>query len=222
MTRNVFTENFGLKLIAVFLAIVLWIYVTSRGQSEISIDVPIEFKSVPTGFEIVNSNVKTVSLSIKGQERTVKHVKPADIRVSLDLGKAKKGEGTYYINREDIRVPHAITVTNINPSTVKVVVGETVTKTVGIVPIIIGQPEKGYAIKSITVTPSTIVIEGIKSEIRKVKKLRTEQIDVTGADATFTLDVKLDLAGKNIRPQTSGVAVNVSIQGTGKKTAEVP
>ncbi len=46
--RKFFLENLGLKTAAVLLSMVLWIFVTSRGQSEISIDVPLEFKNIPS------------------------------------------------------------------------------------------------------------------------------------------------------------------------------
>ena len=74
--KKIALENLGLKLTAVFLSIVLWIFVTSRGQSEISFDVPIEFKDIPPGLEIVNHNVKVISLNMRGQERLLKNTKP--------------------------------------------------------------------------------------------------------------------------------------------------
>ncbi len=45
--KKFFFENLGLKIAAVLLSVVLWIFVTSRGQSEMSLDVPLEFKNIP-------------------------------------------------------------------------------------------------------------------------------------------------------------------------------
>src|SRR4030042_3516539 len=157
--KKIILENLGLKLTAVFLSIVLWIFVTSRGQSEISFDVPIEFKDIPQGLEIVTHSVKVISLNMRGQERLLKNIKPADISVSLDLSKAKKGEGTYYVHREDIRLPHAITVSNFNPSNVKVTTEETVKKTVKVIPIVTGDPERGFSVKFVSVIPPIVEID---------------------------------------------------------------
>ena len=99
--KKIFLENLGLKIAAVLLSIVLWLFVTSRGQSEISIDVPLEFKNIPSGLEMVNHSTKTISLSIKGQERLIKNIKPSDIMVSVDLSKARKGEGIYSAGSRD-------------------------------------------------------------------------------------------------------------------------
>jgi len=204
-------ENTGLKIVSVLLAIVLWIFVTSRGQSEMAIDVPLEFKDIPAGLEMVTSSEKTISLNIKGQERLIRNVKSSDIRVYVDLSKAKKGEGIYYISREDIKLPRSITITSINPLSVKVVTEETVTKTVRVLPIVFGEPERGYYMKSVEVIPQNVVIEGIWSEVRKVSTLKTESLDLTGYNASFSQALKIDLTGKNIRLKVNEVTVKVII-----------
>ena len=214
--KKFFIENLGLKIAAVLLSIVLWFFVTSRGQSEISIDVPLEFKNMPQGLELVNYGTKTVNLNIKGQERFIKNVSASNVRVSLDLSKAKRGEGTYYINREDIKLPRSITVTNINPPSVRVTTEETVSKTVKVVPVIVGEPQKGFYLKSAEVLPETIVIEGVRSEIAKVSALKTEPLDITGFNETVTQDLRIDITGRNIRTKIPDVRVNVEIGGRRK------
>jgi len=214
--KKILLENLGLKIAAVLLSIVLWIFVTSRGQSEMSVDVPLEFKDVPSGFQIVNHNVKSVGLNIKGQERLIKNIKLSDIGVSIDLSKAKRGENIYYIHREDIRLPHAITVTNINPSSMRVIIEETVTKPVRVVPVLAGEPERGYYVRFIEVVPQTVVIEGVKSEIAKVKSVKTEPLDITGISETSTQDLKIDLRGKNMRAEVNDVSVKVVIGTRGR------
>jgi YbbR domain-containing protein len=214
--KKIFLENLGLKIASVLLAIVLWIFVTSRGQAEMSIDVPLEFSNIPQGLEMVNHNIKMVTLTIKGQEGLIKNLKPSDVRVPIDLSKAKKGEGLYYIQRDDIKIPHGLTVTSIDPSAVKVMTAETVTKIARVVPVVAGEPQKGYHIKSIEVAPQTVIIEGIRSEISRIGNLKTEPVDVTGANETLTQDAKLDLGGRNVRSKTPVVSVRVVIGGPRK------
>lgn len=214
--KKIFLENLGLKIASVLLAIVLWIFVTSRGQAEMSIDVPLEFKDIPLGLEMVNHNIKMVTLTIKGQEGLIKNLKPSDVRVSIDLSKAKKGEGLYYVQRDNIRIPHGLTVTSIDPSSLKVTTAETVTKIVRVVPVVAGEPEKGYHIKSIEVAPQTVIIEGVRSEISRISNLKTEPVDVTGFNETVAQDAKLDLAGRNVRSKTTVVSVRVVIGGPRK------
>jgi len=209
--RKSFLENLGLKIAAVLLSVALWFFATSRGQSEISIDVPLVFRNMPSGLEMIDNNVKTISLNIKGQDRLIKNIKLSDIGIYIDLSKAKKGKSTYYVTRDNIKLPHRITVLNINPSSVKVIIEDTIIKTVKVMPVIIGEPGKGYYVKSVEVSPQTVEIEGASSEVRKVNKIKTESLDITGSDETFTQEMKLDLTGKDIRPKISDIKIKVVI-----------
>jgi hypothetical protein len=214
--RKSFLENLGLKLAAVLLSVALWFFATSRGQSEISIDVPLVFRNIPSGLEMIDNNIKTISLNIKGQERPIKNIKLSDIGVYIDLSKAKKGKSIYYVTRDNIKLPHGITVLNINPSSVKVIIEDTITKTVKVRPVIIGEPEKGYYVKSVEVAPQIVVIEGIRSQVRKFNTIKTESLDITGSNETSTQELKLDLTGKNIRTKINVIEVKVVIGGKRK------
>ena len=214
--RKSFLENLGLKIAAVLLSVALWFFATSRGQSEISIDVPLVFRNIPSGLEMIDNNIKTISLNIKGQERLIKNIKLSDIGVYIDLSKAKKGKSIYYVTRDNIKLLHGITVLNINPSSVKVIIEDTITKTVKVTPVIIGEPEKGYYVKSVEVAPQIVVIEGIRSQVRKFNTIKTESLDITGSNETFTQELKLDLTGKNIRAKINDIKVKVVIGGKRK------
>jgi YbbR domain-containing protein len=156
-------------------------------------------------------DVKAVSLNIKGQERLIRTIRPTDIRVWIDLTKAKKGEGIYAVNKNNISLPLTVTVKNITPSSVKVSLEESVSRTVKVKPIVVGIPEKGYYIKSISVVPQTVDLEGAISEIKKVDKVKTEPLDVTGRSEALTKDLKLDVSGMNIRTKVDEVKVKVVI-----------
>lgn len=214
--KRLLLENIGVKIAAVVMAIILWFFVTSRGQSEVSIDIPIELKNIPSGLESVRQGTKSVSVSIKGHERLLKNIKPSDVRVYIDLSRAKKGKGTYYISKDDVKLPSTMTVVNIDPSSVWIVLEETVIKTAPVRPIIVGSPKKGSVVGSVEVTPEEVTIEGARSEVSSIKFLRTEPIDITDLDETSVYDVRLDMSGRNIRTEVREVSVKVIIKGRGK------
>jgi len=211
MKEKKFLDNLGLKIAAVLLSIVLWFYVTSRGQSEVPIDVPLEFINIPVGLEIANTPVKTVSLYIKGQERVIRSIKPSDAKVTLNLINAKTGENMFYITREDINLPHVVTVTSINPSSVKIMTEKTVSKAVKVIPVVVGHVEKDFVVKSISVEPQYILIEGTRSEIKKTNNLKTEPFDITGLTDTIIQDIKLDVRGTTMRAKNASVELTVTI-----------
>lgn len=210
--RKLLLENMGMKIAAVVMAIILWVFVTSRGQSEVSMDVPIELKNIPSGFESVKQGIKTVSVSIKGQERLLRNMKIADVRVYVDLSKARKGKGTYYINNEDVKLPSTMAVTNISPSSVMVALEETVIRKAPVQAVVLGTPKKGFFVGSVEVNPREMTIEGARSEVSRIKSLRTEPVDITDMDETSVQEVRLDLGGRNIRTEVQEVNVKIVIK----------
>ncbi|MBI5076251.1 MAG: hypothetical protein HZB62_13945 [Nitrospirae bacterium] len=203
-------ENLGLKVSAVLIAVFLWFFVTSQGQSEISLEAPLEFKDIPAELGIAGSTAKAVTLTIRGQERFMKNLNASDLRVFLDLGRAKPGETVYPVNKEDVKLPFAMTVTNVAPPSVRVKLEEIAVKTVPVRPQLLGSPEKG-GVTTMVVEPRTAVIRGLKSELRKIDMIRTEPFDISHISGSKTEELDLDTSGTNIKSDISKVKVKITV-----------
>ena len=209
--RKLLFENFGLKITAILLSVLLWLFASSRGLSEIALDVPLELKDIPPGIELINHSIKVVGVNIKGQEGIIRTIRPSDIRAFVDLSKARKGESIYSINKNNIKLPPGVTVTNITPSSVRVSLEESVTKTVQVRPVIIGTPGSGFYVKSLSIFPENVVIEGARSKVATVDTMKTEPLDITGIKETVTRDLEVETTGTNIRTKTKDVTVKIVI-----------
>jgi len=209
--KKLFTENLGLKISAVLISLFLWFFVTSRGQSEISFDVPLEFKNIPPDIGIANTSIKTVSVTVRGFERPMKNLKASDVRVYVDLSKAKKGEDVFYINKDDIKLPYALSVTNVTPSTVKVRLDATASRAVLVKPVLTGEPRNGFVVNSVKVEPQSVVIRGLMSDVRKLHSVSTEPLDITDSSETITQELNIDTGGIKVTPDIETVKVTVNI-----------
>jgi YbbR domain-containing protein len=209
--KKLLTENIGLKISAVLISVFLWFFVTSRGQSEIAFDIPLEFKNIPSDIGIVNASVKTVSITVRGHERPMKNLKVADVRVYVDLSKAKKGTEVFYINKDDIKLPYALSVMNISPSTVKVKLDETISRTFPVNPVLTGEPRNGYFVSSIKVEPKSVVIKGLKSDVLRLHILKTEPIYIADSISTMIQEVNIDTGGVNVTQDVETVKVTINI-----------
>ena len=207
--KNRIFNNFGIKVSAVLISVFLWFFVTSRGQTELSLDAPLEFKDIPLALGIVNSSAKAVTLTVRGQDRFMKSLNASDIRVIVDMSRAKQGEGIFPIDKGNVKLPFAMSVTNVSPSSVKVKLEEILSKTVPVLPQVIGASEKGTQ-TSIAVEPKSVVIKGLRSDIRKVDALRTEVLNISGMNGTITEELELDTSGMNITPEVSKVKVTIT------------
>jgi len=210
--KKILFSNPGLKILSVVLAISMWIFVTYRGQSEMALDVPIGFKNMPKGLELLRESAKMVALNLRGQERLLKSLKPMDINVVIDLSNAKRGESTYYLDKNAVIVPGTVDILRVEPTYVRVMLDESMVKTLPVKASIIGAPEKGFRITSIDVKPSAVTVEGARTEVDKIAVLRTEAVDVTGFDSDIRETARLNINGRNIRTRTPEVTVSIAIK----------
>lgn len=216
MIRRLLLGNFTLKISAVVLALILWFFVVSRGQTEISLNVPVEYTNIPLGLEISKRSVSSVNIVIRTYESLGKNIRQENVRVSVDVSKAKRGESIFTIKKDDVKTPFGAAVLKIEPSTVKTVFEETLSKKIAIKPDITGSPETGYYVKSVEVRPAEALIEGPKSEVRKVVVIKTEPIDVTGFKEDFSQEVAFEQPNVNIRLKLDRADVHIRILRRGK------
>jgi len=214
--RKILFGNFTLKVSAVVLAVALWFFVVSKGQTEMSLSVPVEYSNIPQGLEIAKREVKTVNIVIRTHESLSKNIRQDTVRVYVDVSKAKNGEVTFPIQKDDVKLPYGTSVLSIEPSMAKVFFEETISKQVPVLPDIIGVPEKGYYVRSVEVQPKDVVIEGAKSEVRRIGILRTEQIDLAGLTEDFNQELTPKFSNGSIRSKPGKVEVHVRIARRGK------
>jgi YbbR domain-containing protein len=82
-------------------------------------------------------------------------------------------------------------VTNVAIDITKVVYS----KPVVVAPVIEGTPDPDYEIRSVSVRPVTVVVSGSEEFISQVQTIKTEAVDVDGADGDVVVSVSLDLSG---------------------------
>lgn len=210
--KSFLTENLTFKILSVTLAVFLWFFVTFKGQTETSIDIPIEFKNVPSDMEILRQSIKRVNVSISARERIIRELTQNNARVIIDLSNVKIGENSLPITRSSIRLPRGADILRIDPSSVKVVMDRKVQKTIPIKPVITGQPEKGFVVASITVNPPSIVIEGPQKELEKIRTIKTESVDIEGIRENLNIQVKIDTEGRIFRTETDTVNLSITLR----------
>lgn len=205
-------ENIWLVIFALLTSLSLWFFVTYKGQSETVVEASLEFKNIPKGLEILKQNIKKVNLNIRGHERLIKNLGPSELRVIVDLTNAKQGEITHYFDKENTAIPKTVKVLRIEPNFVKISLDESISRTLPVKALVVGSPEQGYAVQSIKVHPSSVIIEGSKMEISKIRLIRTEPIEIAGLDSEISINAKLNPNGRNVRiePPEVNVIINIS------------
>ena len=205
-------KNIWLKAASVVLAVVLWGVVISRGHSSISMAVPLEFENIPQGLLVVETaTMSSTVVGLEGHERLIKNLTSENVQISLDLEGLPVGNSQINIGKDNIKLPVFIRLINMNPSTITVTLEETSEKSVPVKPDIVGEPMKGFKVMRMKVSPGNVTVAGGESELKKLKGVRTEPVDISGASKTLRREVKVASPGGNIRPVTESVTVEIVI-----------
>jgi YbbR domain-containing protein len=115
-------HNFWLKVLSLVLATGLWLAISpDQEPAEITLRVPIEFRHVPPQLEISSVNIPEAQVRVRGPERTIRDLRSTDIHADLELKDAEPGEHTFNLTAQQIHVPRDLTVVQVTPVRVTVI-----------------------------------------------------------------------------------------------------
>lgn len=167
--KNPFHKNLFLKLLALFLALIMWGYVryTQTSWSQMSsqglVEVPLTIENVEPGLVVMDAS-KTVTLNVRGRPDAFEDMRIADFAAYLDL--RGKSEGPYNL-RAEIKLPKGIKLEDIPK--VSVNLDKLTTKRFEVKVRTIGTLPEGRLLKGFNIVPSKISITGPRSLVDEVR-----------------------------------------------------
>ena len=218
-------RNLGLKVLAVVLAVLLWITVAGEHIVERSLRVPLEFRNIPEALEIVGNTPDTVDVRLRGASALLSRVQPGEIVAVLDLGGARAGSRLFHLRTEDVRAPFGVEVSQIIPSTLALELERSAKRSVPIVPATDGDPAPGFVRGQMTSDPPTVEIVGPESRVRQVAEATTEPVTIKDAKARVRDGVTVGVVDTSVRlvqPQIAQVTVEIWPAPVERQLADVP
>jgi YbbR domain-containing protein len=211
--RGTFTENWPIKLVSLVLAVTLWFYVTSRGKTEVTTVVPLALRNVPQDMVVVGDVPASLTVRVQGQERALRDAALAKRIVgNVDLARAREGENRIHLSAEDVQTPAGVLVTHLDPFEISVRLDRIDRKTLRLKPVVTGRPAPGYRIKSVSVTPLRVTLEGPASVLGSFNLLRTLPVDASGMRESSTVEARIDFQGKPVKVLEQGITVTITLQ----------
>ncbi|MGH9331920.1 MAG: CdaR family protein [Vicinamibacterales bacterium] len=205
-------RNLWLKVLAVTLAALLWLTVAGEHIVERSLRVPLEFRNIPPGLEIIGDPPATVDVRVRGSSGVLSRLTPGEVVVVLDLRTARAGSRLFHLRSDEVQAPYGVEVAQVVPPTLSLELEKTSSRTVPVVPAVDGDPAPGFVVGRITADPSTVQIEGPESRLNEVGEATTEPLIVAGATGPVTDTVTVGVADPAVRlskPQSAKVRIDV-------------
>lgn len=204
--------NLPLKVVSLVVAVVLWLAVAGQSVVERNIRVPLEFRNVPPGMEIVGDAPGAVDVRLRGSSGNLARVVQGDVVAALDLAAARPGTRLFNLQASEVRVPFGVDVVQVTPPTVSLDFEYSGQKVLPVSPVIEGDPEPGFVVGRITTSPATVEVFGPVGRLEAVSAATTEPVRVDGArkvvQDTVTVGVE-DAAVRLREPVTATVTVEI-------------
>lgn len=211
MKINLF-QNFTLKLIALALAIVMWILVVGERRSELRLTVPLELRNLPDRLEISNQSTTQVEVAVRGYSSVLKKLTPGDIDAHIDLSNVQEGSYVFSFSPDDIGVPLGVSVLQVSPSQIDLFLDATGEKTVPVKPMTRGTLVAGYTLGKISADPKMVTLIGARRLLNNLAQVETEPIIIDDLAEETIKKVKLKLpTGIRYEEENKLITVTVAV-----------
>ncbi|MGO9127381.1 MAG: YbbR-like domain-containing protein [Terriglobales bacterium] len=178
--HRVLLHNLGLKLMALALAVGLWLAVARDPVAEVAVEIPVEIRNVPQDLEISSEIVPKAQIRLRGPERVIHQLQSSDVYAAIEFNGVRPGERTFDLTAQQIHQPAGLDVVQIVPGQFHLTFDVRLTRPVPVQPRVIGSFVQGYHIGQIVTDPASVTITGPKGRVQAVESATTEPIDVSG------------------------------------------
>lgn len=205
-------SNFGLKVLALIIALGLWL--AGHRDTERAIEVPVEFRNIPQDLMVMDNRIDYVVLRLMGPRTLVSTLDSQTLKLSLDLGGAKSGSASFPLGADDFNVPRGVAIGRITPPVIHLRLEPVVKRTLPVTVRLSGKPAAGYMIGETSANPRAVSVQGPAEEVKRLSTIDTISVDVEDSRNTIKRKVRLTTDGKplTISPDQVEVAVNVEEQ----------
>jgi len=208
--RSALLENLGIKFVAFILALTVFILVHSQEDATVGVPIKVSY-AMPEDRVMVTERVAQIEVVVKGSWRRVKRFAEADhdpVRVDLRTS----GNGVFSFRPEMLPLPPGLVIESITPANMTVRFEPLARKRVPVQAMAVGEPARGYGVGVITVQPREVEVEGAEDDVRLTSQVYTEDISLSGKQASFTQQVALRAPrGEVYLVEPEPVTVNVSL-----------
>jgi YbbR domain-containing protein len=206
--------NGGLKLLALAIALCLWVLVAGEEETDRVLSIPIDY-TLARDRILAGDAPETVQVLLRGSDAAIRRLSPGDLRVPIDLSAMPPGQRVVHeLRPRSVRgVPSGAAVETISPAQLSLMVERTIRRTVALQALLEGAPPAGLRAGDATLDPETTTIEGPESAVSRVTMLDTEPISLDRRRESFVALVGVTSDDPRIRVTgSSPVRVTVRIE----------
>lgn len=218
--RRVFIEDWGLKLLALTITLVLWLAVTDGNKPQ-TIRTAVQLNFVrPDNLSISNEPPKSVDVLLTGSRAKLNSINLLDRVATVDISDHRAGERILRLSpdRVHMELPAGVKIESFQPTTIPIRLEPRVESRLPIEVKLEGKPAEGYEVYETNPSPNTVSVRGPASLVDALKKAPTETVSIEGKKESFTVSsIAIDIPNQKIDVLDALVDVAIEI---GEKRVE--
>lgn len=192
-------QNWKMKLLAVAMAVLLWVVVSAEQVTSNWIPVPLEVLVTDPGFELASRNVPNeVEVRFAGPGRELWDLVIRRPPLRLVVREVSDTIGAFSLDPRMVQLPAQLSVTpqDVRPSMVRLSFTRLATRNVPIRVQAGNDLAEGLTLlDTLVVEPRTVRVSGPASRIRALDAIPTRPVSFTDVDSSFSRTVQLDTSG---------------------------
>ncbi|WP_094607386.1 CdaA regulatory protein CdaR [Sporomusa silvacetica DSM 10669] len=209
------TKNIVPKILAIIMAIILWMYVMNEQNPpfESSFIIPLEVRNVAADYVLLDAP-ETVKVKIRGPRNMVAGVRTKDLKAFVDAKGLSEGSHSITVN---VVIPSSLELVEISPDKVQLRLDPVISRQLSIEVRLTGTPAPGMVIGKAVPAHEQVTIEGPKNIVSTVGKV-VAIVDLSGKNNDITADAVLtpinradkEVEGLTIYPERVKITVNLT------------
>jgi YbbR domain-containing protein len=196
-------KDWWLKLIALVAAVGLWLVARLDREYTRELKLGLDVSLLPTEYVVVDQNVDSVNVEIRGKGRHLLKLGKFEPRIVLPLVSMKEGMERIRIGPENVNLPEQIQVRSLDPYQIELVIERQAKRRVAVIVRSEGIPAQGFAISDIDYDRA-VDLYGAKEVVSTFSHLFSEPLNVEGVSESFSTKLAIQV------PDTAGLATEPS------------
>lgn len=173
-------SNLGLKIAALFLALLLWFHATTDKTFVYDFDLPLTISNMPSDLILASPLPSKIEVKIRGKgKQLIKYFLSDKENVVIDVSQLKYREMDYIVRPEEIPLPKdlSLEVEKVDsPKQIKILLDYSFEKEVPVKNQMEVVTQSGYVqIDTLTLKPDTVLLSGPRTLTRKIDQVYTER-----------------------------------------------
>lgn len=205
----------ALRLTALGLAVLLWLWVTVERRGERPAEKIVEATvtyNPPPGMMILDPQ-GTVRVRLRGRERAIRRVNPFQIDVQVVVRAKREGLAEVQLQPENVLMPEGLEVVSIEPNVLRLHVDREVRRLLPVEVPLVGEPAAGARLAGKPqVVPEEVLVTGPRNLVSALSTVRTNPISLDGHAFEFQESTLLVSPNPLLQLQTQVVSVTIPMQ----------